>query len=299
MEKINMENINENQTNNSAEDVSVESADTKKDAQPTSVENNQKTNWKIIAIVLAIVSVAALGTLGFYAWESQNKPVQTETKLSAQDASKLAIDYINEYYTQTTTRASMSDVGNEPVNGIYKFSIEMQGQKMNAYITLDGKMLFVQDPIDLTKSPEEAAKAQAGSQTTTTATTTANNQPKQAADGNFTELTSAQVCQENGKPIVYFFGSEGCPHCKWEKPIIEAVIQKFGSAVSYHENIDNGKEMDIFNQYSDGGIPTLVLGCKYYRVGSGESAGNDSEAATLTKLICNITGNKPGEICGK
>jgi thiol-disulfide isomerase/thioredoxin len=290
-----MENINENQANTSAESVNIE-----KDIQSKAVENTQKINCKTTTIILAAALVLSLGFLGLYIWKDQNKPAPAATQdLTAQDATKLAIDYINKYYTTETARASAGEVGSEQVNGLYKFVIEMQGQKINSYVTANGKMLFPQDPIDLTKSPEEAAKAQEQSQATTTATTTVNSQPKQAADGNFTELTSAQVCQENGKPIVYFFGSESCPHCKWEQPVISAAAKKFGSAISYHENIDNGKEMDIFNQYSDGGVPTLVIGCKYYRIGSGESAGIESETATLTKLICNITGNQPGEVCGK
>jgi thiol-disulfide isomerase/thioredoxin len=118
-------------------------------------------------------------------------------------------------------------------------------------------------------------------------------------DGNFNQIIDAQVCQENGKPIIYFFGSISCPHCKWEKPVISAVAQKFGSAISYHENIDNGKEMDVFNKYSTGSIPTVVIGCKYYRVGSGESAGVEKEVEVLTKLICNITGGYPVKVCGK
>lgn len=292
-----MENINENQTNSSAGSASAESVNIEKNIQSKSVENTQKINCKTTTIILAAALMLALGLLGFYIWKDQNKPAPAVTQdLTAQDATKLAIDYINKYYTTETARASAGEVGNEPVNGLYKFVIEMQGQKINSYVTANGKMLFPQDPIDLTKSPEETDQA---NQATTTATATVDSQPKQAADGNFTELTSTQVCQENGKPIVYFFGSESCPHCKWEQPVISAVAKKFGSAISYHENIDNGKEMDIFNQYSDGGVPALVIGCKYYRIGSGESAGIESETATLTKLICNITGNQPGEVCGE
>jgi hypothetical protein len=41
----------------------------------------------------------------------------------------------------------------------------------------------------------------------------------------------------------------------------------------------------------------LVLGCKYYRVGSGTSMGEDQEAKVLTALICDLTGNKPVDIC--
>jgi len=54
----------------------------------------------------------------------------------------------------------------------------------------------------------------------------------------------------------------------------------------------------IFSKYSaTGSIPAIVIGCQYYRIGSGEGAGEDSEKQTLTKLICNLTGNQPESIC--
>ena len=299
--KTNMENTNENQANNIVENTPVESVETEKNAQPKETKN---IDWKITAIILAAGLAIALGLLGFYIWNQNASAAgkENQTKLTAQDASKMAVDYINKYYAQENAQASISQVKEGKIDGLYEFTIDMQGQKINAYVTADGKMLFPTDPIDLTMSPEEAAakaQAEADAQNQTAAQTTVESQPSQAVDGNFTELTSAEPCQENGKPIIYFFGSESCPHCKWEQPVISAVAKKFGSAINYHENVDNGKEMDVFSQYSDGGVPTLVLGCKYYRVGSGESSGKDSETATLTKLICNLTGNQPGEICGK
>ncbi len=55
--------------------------------------------------------------------------------------------------------------------------------------------------------------------------------------------------------------------------------------------------MEVFQKYSTGGIPTLVLGCQYYRVGSGETAGEEQEIKDLTGLICKLTNNQPAEIC--
>ena len=58
--------------------------------------------------------------------------------------------------------------------------------------------------------------------------------------------------------------------------------------------------MDIFQKYIDingGGIPFIVLGCKYVRVGSGERAGEEAEKAALTELICELTGGQPVGVC--
>jgi len=113
---------------------------------------------------------------------------------------------------------------------------------------------------------------------------------------NFKEKDVA-ICKEDDKPIIYYFGSTSCPHCVWETPIIDSIVNSFGSYVSYHKSIDNSDDQDIFEQYSTGGIPTIVLGCKYYRIGSGERAGEEAEKAGLKKLICSLTNNQPASVC--
>ena len=283
-----MENLNET-SSTSAEDTMPVAAVPATNAETAS--NKNTNNVKIIITVLTALLVIALGFLSYFIWKGQTGQTQNPSGLTPESASKVAIDYINKYFAGSGALASISNLSKEETTGLYKFTLELQGQKLNAYVSSDGKMLFPQDPIDLTKDPT--------AQEATTTKTEAETKAKTTVDGNFNQITDAQICQENGKPIVYFFGSESCPHCKWEKPVIEAVTKIFGSAISYHENIDNGKEMDIFNKYSTGSIPTLVIGCKYYRVGSGESAGVESETKTLTKLICDITGNQPAGVCGK
>jgi len=114
------------------------------------------------------------------------------------------------------------------------------------------------------------------------------------------KITNQQVCEENGKPIIYFFGHSGCPHCQWQHPIISSVTAKFSNYISFHDNMDSNRDSDVYAKYSDinsGYVPFLVLGCKYVRVGSGENVGEASEIATLTKLMCNLTGNNPSDVC--
>jgi thiol-disulfide isomerase/thioredoxin len=111
-------------------------------------------------------------------------------------------------------------------------------------------------------------------------------------------VSQDEICKEGDKPIVYFFGSSTCPHCIWEKPVVEDVVSKFKDNIVSHINIDSNNDADIFQKYDpEGYVPTLVLGCKYYRVGSGEQAGTEQESKDLTALICKITGNQPSEVC--
>ena len=117
--------------------------------------------------------------------------------------------------------------------------------------------------------------------------------------GDFLVLDD-EICLEDGKPIVYYFGSTGCPHCTWEHPIIQEVAEQFGDAISFHDLMDKQEEFDVFEKYlniNGGGIPFIVLGCKYVRVGSGERAGEEAERAALTELICELTNNQPSQVC--
>lgn len=137
----------------------------------------------------------------------------------------------------------------------------------------------------------------------TASVTSAPNYPTTV--GNFL-VTNKEVCKENGKPIVYFFGSSSCPHCVWEKPVAQKAFSQFKNEIAYHENFDSTNDSEIFNQYSDinpGYVPFLVLGCKYARVGAGENLGANEEESkkleeeALTVIVCKLTDNKPSTIC--
>ena len=113
-------------------------------------------------------------------------------------------------------------------------------------------------------------------------------------------VTKNEVCKENDKPLVYFFGSNTCPHCTWEKPVMQRVAKKFTGYISYHENFDGQADQDVLERFKDinpGYVPFLVFGCKYVRVGSGETAGEVEEEKNLTALICKLTNEEPEKVC--
>jgi len=124
-------------------------------------------------------------------------------------------------------------------------------------------------------------------------------------DGNFL-VTDKEICLEDGKPVVYFFGSASCPHCVWEKPVAQKVFNQFKNEISYHENFDSDKDSDVFMKYNDinpGYVPFLVLGCKYARTGAGQNLGKDDaeskklEEEALTAILCKLTNGKPEKVC--
>lgn len=125
------------------------------------------------------------------------------------------------------------------------------------------------------------------------------SEPLPTTIGNFM-VTKEEICQEDGKPIVYFFGSSSCPHCTWSKPIMARVNQKFGKMIAYHENIDSQTDQEVIERFKDinpGYVPFFVFGCRYVRVGSGETTGEAQEEKDLTALICKLTNNQPEKVC--
>lgn len=235
-------------------------------------------NKLFIPIAIILVGVLIAGVIAYVNFSnSTNQEEAEDESLSAQEAGEKLVDFVNNDLLQGQTTASLIEILDE--NGLYKVKFEVDGEEVEWGITKDGKLILPQI-IDLAEF-ESTAQPSGGSETII---------------GGFSVSTD-EVCTEDGKPLVYFFGSEGCPHCVWEHPIVEEVMAKFEGYISFHNNMDSDADMDIFSKYSTGGIPAIVLGCKYYRVGSGENAGKEQESEDLTNLVCQLTNNQPAEVC--
>ena len=228
-------------------------------------------------IIGGVVLIVAVVVGGIIYWQ---KSASKQVGLSSQEVSDKVLSYIVE--TMPDSEVSILDIFEE--NGLYKFTLQLNGQEFISYVSKDGKLLFPQ-AIDL---EADLTMPEAGEEP--------GNGTGELTLGNFS-VSRNDICQENGKPIIYFFGSATCPHCVWEHPIVEKVVQEFTEQISFHNNMDSDADRDIFSKYSTGGIPALVLGCKYYRVGSGETVGEQNEEKNLTALICKLTGDQPAEIC--
>jgi len=232
-----------------------------------------------IIIPLSIIAVGIIIAAAFVFVNQEKIKGAALKELSAQQAAEKAINYVNENLLGQGLVASLIDVSD--TGSIYKIRLKIGETEYDSYVTKDGRLLFTEQGIDLDKkqnNSEEIVKQ------------------KGTTIGNFS-ISEDEVCKENEKPIVYFFGSNSCPHCLWEHPIFEKVANNFEGYISFHNNMDSDKDTEVLTKYSTGGIPTLVLGCKYYRVGSGEQAGEEAESKNLTALFCKLTGEKPGDIC--
>ena len=224
----------------------------------------------IMAGVIAIFAVSYIHSTNALPLPENNIISTNFIVLSADEVGERTIAYINEYLLQSPSTASLIGIVEE--NKVYKLKVKIDSNEFDLYASLDGGLLFP-EVIKLEEKTKE-----------------------ETTIGNFTAGEN-QICEENGKPIIYFFGSPGCPHCVWEHPIVEKAVAQFGDEIAFHNNMDATKDMDVFSQYSTGGVPTTVLGCKYWRVGSGQSNGEEEEARILTALICKLTNNQPEGVC--
>lgn len=233
----------------------------------------QKFIKNIVPISIVIAAIIIAGGL-IYTQKSGKK----EALLSSEQASQKVIGYIDKNLVQGGAQITLVSASEE--SGLYKIRLKINEQEFDAYATKNGKLLFIQ-AFDLDQPLVE--------EKSTSSTSTI---------GNF-QVSEDEICKENEKPIVYFFGSSTCPHCQWEEPVLENVVKKFEGYISFHKNIDSNNDNDIFTKYSEGGVPTIVIGCNYFRVGSGETSGETEETKVLTALVCALTENKPSDTCNE
>lgn len=120
--------------------------------------------------------------------------------------------------------------------------------------------------------------------------------PQSADIKTFMQKKDAEICTEDGKPVIYLFSTTWCPHCEWISETFDKVANEYtaaGKIKAYHWEVDikdntltkdretevPDKDMAVFKEFnSQGSIPTFVFGCKYFRVGNGYEQQSDLKA---------------------
>lgn len=231
---------------------------------------------KFLPIAIIVGALIIAGGYFYVSQYGQQKDKCGKATLSMNDAGPKAVKFINESFFAGKETAILKEV--TETNCVYQVKIEISNQPYDIYMTRDGGLLF-----------PEGRKVE-------TASVTPPVGQKKTTIGQF-QVNDEAVCKDGEKPLVYFFGSSTCPHCKWEQPVIKEAMAKFGNLVVYKELIDATTDQDVFARYSDGSVPAIVLGCKYSRVGSGENSGAETEAKNLTAITCKLTGGQPSAVC--
>jgi thiol-disulfide isomerase/thioredoxin len=113
---------------------------------------------------------------------------------------------------------------------------------------------------------------------------------------SFQSIPDAEVCLEDGKPLILSFSTTTCPHCRWINDTYNGVMKEYldkGLITARHWKADIGDEqfseeresavferdVAVFEQFNpDFSVPTYVFGCKYYRIGNAYELEDDLDA---------------------
>lgn len=248
----------------------------------------------IVGLIVGILIGVALGAIVFT--QSQTQSIGAANELEAGEAGENVLAFLKDYVVSPGVEVKLINTTEVEGANLYKIVVNVssmgRSQEAAAYITKDGELLFPEG-IDIEDFKETVGQQRKEAEERAQAL---QQQEQNRTIGSFT-VSDDEISMEDGKPIIYYFGSDACGHCKWEHPVIVNVTSNFEGYISFHDNMNSNDDSDLFSKYSTGGVPTLVFGCKYYRVGSGAGMGEEQESNVLTALICDLTGNKPADVC--
>lgn len=147
---------------------------------------------KILFIVIFVAGIF-LGLTGFYLFQNQKS-------LSLDEASKIAIDFVNKAIQKQDSNLTASLLDATEESGVYKVHLKIGDKEYDYFISKDGKYLF-SIAFNL---EEEKAKEEAEQQV---------NQESNA----FPDATLASLAQCLTEKGAKFYGAFWCPHCKNQK----------------------------------------------------------------------------------
>ncbi|MCK4496996.1 MAG: hypothetical protein KAU24_02310 [Candidatus Aenigmarchaeota archaeon] len=252
---------------------------------------------KAITLVAAVFFVIGFVISAFFGFSGS--PV-TGMVVSKEDIGAKVVDYVNNNLIQPGTSVTMVSVEEE--NGLYKVITSYQGNEIPVYVTKDGILLLVGTVYDMTQEleppPEEPPEQP---QEPTTPEFPKSDEPENTNIKTFFD-SGADICYEDGKPVIRMYASSGCGYCKWNKPMYEKVVKEYmdqGKIVAYlweggknilsdEQEPQPQEELALYQEYGFGGVPAFIFGCKYYRGGASFSRvenGEELEEAELRNVI--------------
>lgn len=195
--------------------------------------------------------------------------------MNMDEVASRVIDYINNNFEGINP--NLVSVTEE--SGLYKIVLEINGNNIDTFASKDGK-LFFPEAMMINGQVTEGEPVP----------------PANEVIGGFGKVSDTP-CLENGKPIMYYFGTSTCPFCTWQTPVIERVAELFKDNVVTKIRLDTEEDRDIFSNYSEGGVPLIVIGCQYSRVGAGTQWGEEQDINYISALNCKLTNNQPANVC--
>ncbi|HDS44780.1 MAG TPA: hypothetical protein ENN68_01570 [Methanomicrobia archaeon] len=250
-----------------------------------------------IGVIVGVIIGTVMGTSVLSAPVGPTRPScpLPTGALTPDEAGERALEFLTTYAVASGVELSLASVTEDEQSGLYEIAVNLSMlgiiETREVYMTKDGELLFtgainIDDYIEQVET-QKALEEQRN-----------REQQYGRTIGDYIR-SEDPLCTEEGKPIIYFFGGPSCSACQWEHPIILTVTSKFdGFIVLYDTMTAAAVDTGVFASYSPrGSIPTIVLGCTYYRIGAGINLGEEQEEKILTALICELTNGQPEPVC--
>jgi thiol-disulfide isomerase/thioredoxin len=116
-----------------------------------------------------------------------------------------------------------------------------------------------------------------------------------APSSNLFEKLSNNMCTENGKPLIRYYCTSWCPHCRYINPIFDSVMAEYNNQIMVRHyvvdlNTPPVEDMNEFLKFSpNGNVPAFSFGCEYYRIGNSfESQGDLNAEKTEFERVINL-----------
>lgn len=183
--------------------------------------------FKFIFVAILAAGISILGTTIYFRKSGTAIP----GTISAQEAAKKALDFINENFPQ----ANLSLVNVVEERGLYKLRLKSGDQEFISYVTKDGKLLFPQEGINL----DEKLPSPVVTEPSPAAGPSEKEYPLEKLE------SLAKCLNEKG---VKFYGTPNCPWCIRQKEI-------FGQAAQYLPYIDCTQKREECEKANVGGVP--------------------------------------------
>jgi len=109
---------------------------------------NEKINKLLVPIAILVVGLLISGTIIYFNWDKVKG--RGGEVISVQQAADKVIEYLNKNFLSLQGMSASLGSSTEE-SGLYKLVLKINGEEYPAYVTKDGKYLFVYEPMDLSK----------------------------------------------------------------------------------------------------------------------------------------------------
>ena len=161
--------------------------------------------WKIITVVLAALLIISIFTSGFSSFTKGVSKKQAEEKV------------LNFLKGGILSQATVFITNIEDTNGLYKLTLDVNGQEYPSYLTKDAKLLFPIGAIDITQKPDSTQTPQEPSQEIEKVDVSLDDDPMKG--------------DENAPVTIVEFSDFQCPFCGKVEPTVKQILDIYKGKV--------------------------------------------------------------------